>query len=742
MERTRPARLGAWAIIIGGVAFSGAAVAADPDQTSASSAASQPDAGSQNGVGDIVVTAQRRSERLQNVPIAVAAINGTQLATKGINNVLDLGKAVPTLNVSNEVGFTVTSLRGIGSTAIGPALENPVSIYVDGVYYASTSSLAFDLVNIQRVEVLKGPQGTLFGRNATAGLIQIITRDPDQSTQVSGHIGYGNYQTVRGDLYLSGPITGTLAADLSLQGSGMGKGYGTNLYNGKDISQNLHTVSIRSKWVWTPTDGTKATLIADFADQRNSMNGPSLSPGTLPNPITGGRIKTDNPRDIDENVQPLLANRGGGASLKIEQDIGFATLSNLAAYRRSHTRNRFDVDYTPAPYLNADLFIDERQFSDEVQLASNGGGRFKWQAGLFYFDGHGEYEPSGVDFGFGADATRNPVYPLEYLNTFANQHTTSVAGYAQATWELFPATNLTGGARYTYEKRTIVGRTDAALVGNVSIGTIATEDDHLSFHKPTFRVALDHRFSPAVMVYASFNTGFRSGGFNTQNLGDPAFKPETLNAYEAGIKTDLFDRRLRLNVDGFYYDYKNIQVQKVGLSTTGIINGAGAHDYGVEADFEALITPDFRINGSAAAIHARFTDFANAPLSIPAGGVPVTIGSAKGNELPKAPGFQGMLGGDYRIVLPRGRIDLNANVSYNGGYYLEADNVQHQRAFAEVGASATWTAPGDRFTVKVWGVNLTDKLVEGYGGTLSDGTHSFFYEPPRTYGVTFGFNFK
>jgi outer membrane receptor protein involved in Fe transport len=736
MKSSAPACLGAWAIIIGGAIGSPAAAA---DQAAP---AAQPDSGAANTVGDIVVTAQRRSERLQNVPIAVAAINGTQLAAKGINNVLDLGKAVPTLSVSNEVGFTVTSLRGIGSTAIGPSLENPVSIYVDGVYYASTSSLAFDLVNIERVEVLKGPQGTLFGRNATAGLIQVITRDPDQSTMVSGHLSYGNYQTVRGDLYLSGPITDTLAADLSMQGSAMGKGYGKNLYNGKDISQNLHNFTVRSKWVWTPLDGTKATLIADYGDQRNSMNGPSLSPGTIPNPLTGGAIKTGNPRDIDENVQPLLANRNGGASLKIEQDLGFATLSNLAAYRRAKTRNRFDVDYTPAPYLNADLYIDEKQFSDEVQLASNGGGRFKWQAGLFYFDGHGAYEPSGVDFGFGADAAHNPVYPLEYLSTFANQHTTSVAGYGQATWEFLPATNLTGGARYTYEKRTIVGRTDAALVGNVSIGTIATENDRISFRKPTFRIALDHRFSPEVMIYASFNTGFRSGGFNTQNLGDPAFQPETLKAYEAGIKTDLFDRRLRLNLDGFYYDYKNIQVQKVGLSTTGIINGAGAHDYGIEADFEALITPAFRISGSAAAIHARFTDFANAPLSIPAGGVPVTIGSAKDNQLPKAPGFQGMLAGDYRIELPRGRIDLNANLSYNSGYYLEADNIQRQRAFTQLGASATWTAPGDRFSVKVWGVNLTDKLVEGYGGTLSDGTHSFFYEPPRTYGVTFGFNFK
>jgi iron complex outermembrane receptor protein len=738
MKSYAPARTGTLAILLSGAALAGAPAWAQADPQPAAT----PGGNAANTVGDIVVTAQRRSERLQNVPIAVAAINGTQLAAKGINNVLDLGKAVPTLNVSNEVGFTVTSLRGIGSTAIGPALENPVSIYVDGVYYASTSSLAFDLVNIERVEVLKGPQGTLFGRNATAGLIQVITRDPDQSTRVSGHLSYGNYQTVRGDLYLSGPITSNLAADLSMQGSAMGKGYGKNLYNGQDISQNLHNFTVRSKWVWTPTDGAKATLIADFGDQRNSMNGPSLSPGTIPNPVTGGKIKTDNPRDIEENVQPLLANRNGGASLKVEQDLGFATVSNLAAYRRAKTRNRFDVDYTPAPYLNADLYIDEKQFSDELQLASQGGGRFRWQAGLFYFDGHGAYEPSGVDFGFGADATHNPIYPLEYLSTYANQHTTSVAGYAQATWEFLPETNLTGGARYTYEKRTIVGRTDAALVGNVSIGTIATENDRVSFRKPTFRVALDHRFSPEVMVYASFNTGFRSGGFNTQNLGDPPFQPETLKAYEAGIKTDLFDRRLRLNLDGFYYDYRNIQVQKVGLSTTGIINGAGAHDYGVEADFEALITPAFRISGSAAAIHARFTNFPNAPLSIPAGGVPVKIGSAKGNDLPKAPSFQGMLAGDYRIELPRGRIDLNANLSYNSGYYLEADNIQRQRAFTQLGASATWTAHGDRFSVKVWGVNLTDKLVAGYGGTLSDGTHSFFYEPPRTYGVTFGFNFK
>jgi iron complex outermembrane recepter protein len=698
--------------------------------------------GPDNSVGEIVVTAQRRSENLQNVPVAVAALSGSQLATRGVVNMTDLGHVVPTLAISNNVGFTITSLRGIGSAAIGPGVENPISIYVDGVYYASTTSSLFSLSSIDRLEVLKGPQGTLFGRNATAGLIQVFTRDPSKGFTANAHASYGNYETARGDFYVGGPINSWLAADISVQAEGMGKGFGKNLYNGDDVDKTDASVSVRSKWVATLAPETRVTLIGDYSYQKNSHNGERTPPGSV-SPL-GIDVSGGSPWDENVDKTPRFINRNYGVSLKIDQDLGFGQLSNIVAYRHSYADILLDVDYTPAPFENVDLIDRERQFSEEFRIASQEGSHIKWQTGLFYFNADGKYDPAQIEFAAApTNPAFDPVYPIQYLNVYGDQHTTSVAGYGQASVELIHATNLTVGARYTHEERNIVGRTDAILVSGSSIGTIdVNPKQSISFNKPTFRASLDHRFSPNVLAYVSFNTGFKSGGFNTQNPGDPAYRPESLKAYEAGVKTDLLDRRVRFNLDGFYYDYTDIQVQKALITGIGIINGASAHVWGIESDVDAVVTPRLRLNASAAYTHARFVNFQGAPISTPSAGVPVVTGDASGNDLPKAPHFQGVINADYRLDLGASRVNIDATYTYNSGYFIESDNMFRQNAFHLLNASATWTAPNGRYSVKLWGNNLTNKAVIVAGATTSLGTRSAHYDSPRTYGVTLGYNFK
>lgn len=699
------------------------------------------DAATDEGVlGEIVVTAQRREERLQDVPLSVQAVSNEQLASRGVNNIQELGSVVPSLSVSSAVGFGITYLRGVGSTAIGPGIEVPVSIYVDGIYYASSTSSLFDFNNVDHVEVLKGPQGTLFGRNATGGLIQVITKDPTQDFRLKVAASIDNYASTKGELYVAGGLTEDVAADLSVTVSAQGRGWGTNLATGEDVNKNIHNISLRSKWVFQIGDNTKATLIGDYTDQKNSFNGQRIFPGTTPPPSLGYSLNPGDPWDLNGDVDPRLTNRNWGASLKLVHDFDGVTLSNITAYRHARTHLNWDIDFTPVPHFEGDLSELEKQFSNEFQLSSSGSGPLVWTAGVFYFRARGIYDPAKV---FSLDAPNNLFGPFDTISPFGNQLTESVSGYAQGTYEFLPETNLTLGVRYTHERREISGRTEATAFGDptpILLGT--TTPDTVSFNKPTFRIALDHRFSPEVLAYASFNTGFKSGGFNTQFSSDPSFEPETINAYEAGVKTDLLDRRLRLNAAGYYYDYKNIQVQKVGLASTGIINGASAEIYGAEVELDALITDAFRLSGSAAYTHAKFLEFTNAPFATPGGGVASFPGDASGNDIPKAPRFQANLSGNYTWDLNGGsRAEFNLTGNYSSHYFFEANNVVRQTAFAKLNASLKWAAADDRYSVRVFGNNLTNKAAGVYSSTLNDGTINITYDAPRTYGVKLEYNF-
>jgi outer membrane receptor protein involved in Fe transport len=690
--------------------------------------------------GAIIVTAQKREERLQDVPIAVQTQTAEQLETRGIEGVQALGDVVPSLSVSSAVGFAITYLRGVGSTAIGPGIETPVSIYVDGVYYASSTSALFDFNNISRIEVLKGPQGTLFGRNATGGLIQVVTADPSQHLQLKAGVSIDNYLTTQGDIYVSGGIANGIAADISASASTQHEGWGENIPTGDEVNRNIHNLSLRSKWLFELSENTEARLIGDFTDMANSFNGQRVFPGTDLPAFYGSIDNPGDPWDLNGDFVPRVDNRNWGVSLRLDHELGGVALSSISAYRKSKTHLRWDIDFTPVPHFEGNLVDLERQFSQELQVSSVGSGPFVWTAGVYYFRARGIYDPSQV---FSRDVPNNLFGPFESILLFGNQLTESIAGYGQTTLELAPDTNLTVGARYTYEKREIEGRTEGFFFGDPTIIPLGTTPhDEVSFEKPTFRVSLDHRFSPEVLAYASFNTGFKSGGFNTQFSSDPAFLPETIKAYEIGVKTDLMNNDLRLNLSGYYYDYKNIQVQKVGLASTGIINGASARIFGAEMEFDADLSPNLNLAGALAYTNAEFEEFLNAPFTAPNGGVAQFPGDASGNRIPKAPRLQGNLSATYTVDMTDGsELALNASGVYSSRYYFEANNIASQDPFGKLNASVTWTAPDDRYSVRLFGNNLTNEAVATYSSTLSDGTINVSYEPPRIFGVALDYRY-
>jgi iron complex outermembrane receptor protein len=316
---------------------------------------------------------------------------------------------------------------------------------------------------------------------------------------------------------------------------------------------------------------------------------------------------------------------------------------------------------------------------------------------------------------------------------------------------LFDDTNLTVGARYTYETKNFGGLETTSFPGTPYPTSVApvvpgTYPDHIHEDKPSFRASLDHKFTPDIMTYASFNTGFKSGGYNISVPSQQPYSPETLHAWELGTKTEWLDRRLRVNASTFYYDYTDIQIGYFVLGSEAFRNGAKAEIYGADLDFEAVVVEGFTVNGGVDYMHDRFTSFADAPLAVPGSActdtadAPLCEGSAAGHKLPYAPTTTFNLGANYGVALYGGKADLDVAYFFSSGFFTSPDNTINQPHYNLLNASIGWTDPSSRWTARLFGRNLTNQfyaisLVETpQGDARTTGA-------PRTYGVTVAYRF-
>ena len=665
--------------------------------------ASSTDAGPQapssdGGLAEIVVTAQRRAENLQRVPIAVTAITADTLSTKGIIDTRLLATAVPGLTFTTQANLAAPRIRGVGTAIAGAGNENPVSLYVDGVYYASAGASVMSFNNISQIAVLKGPQGTLFGRNATGGLIQITTRDPSSNFGGQADVSIGNKKTYGGNLYVTGGLAEGLAADLAVQYRDQADGFGRNLFNGKEVNKNRN-FSVRSKIQAKPDDRTVATLMLDYSHSRSASPTYRLvdnERGLDGKFFTGGKF------DTNVNVQPVTTVKQYGAALNLSRDLDFAKLVSITAYRRSDFRGTFDSDGQPEDYISVALLEPGRQFSQEIQLVSNGGGPFTWQAGAYYFWARDGYYPADIFL---------PLFGItSHIRTL--QRTRSIAGYAQGTYRFTDRLSLTLGARLTHETKTMHGSGAIDVLGTPIVIPEGPYSDKITVTRPTWRVALDYQIDPSVMVYASYNRGFKSGGFEpgaTQTA--VPFKPETLDAFEVGVKSEFFDRKVRLNAAGFYYDYRNVQLNSFANGVTGIYNGKSATIYGLDLDITAAPVRNLTLTGGLSLLHDRFSDFPVTYTAVaPAGGlIQLPDGSAKGKRLQNTPDWQLNAGISYRVPLPAGDVTLTADYFHSGRWYSTPENRLFQKAYNLYNASATWSiGASGHYTLQVWGRNLSN----------------------------------
>ena len=685
--------------------------AQDTEQPATDESEATDDAAASNddgSLGTIVVTAQRREETLGDVPVSVSVLNNESLETTGVTGLSNITVGVPSLSAENINGYLGLHLRGVGSNGNGPGFENPVALYIDGVYLGNQTVGLLEFNNVERIEVLKGPQGTLFGRNATGGLVHIITEDPNSNTDIRARLSYGNRDAVAGDLYLSTPLGDDLAMDFAVRGS-RHDGYGTNQFDGRDSYNLDHDMSLRSKMVYRP-GVFKFTLIGDYYDRQSRYNSLTLYEGTRPAP--GAPVVTYPDRwDTNSNVIPLLKASGWGVSFKGEADLGGVQVSNLTAYREATYFNSFDYDGTPLPITSVEINQDDEQFSNELQFSSSGDGPLQWVAGLYYYHSEGAAVPITV----------NLFDSAVIINITGLQKADSYSPYAQLTYALSDQFNLTLGGRYTWEKRTLVAATNQST----------------TFKDPSFRVALDYKPTPDTLLYVSANRGVKSGGFNVTDPVASIYRPEELTAYEFGQKAELFGRTVRLSSAFFYYDYKDLQTQVALAAGTGFSNG-DAEMYGWEVEATARVTPDFTLSGGFNLLHSEFTNYPNALIGTPGGGVPVTIGDVSGNNLPYAPEFTFNLNANYTIDLGEGELALNGAYLHSSSAFHEADNVLREPAYDLFNASAKYTLPGGHYFVRGFINNITNEPIRGNALTIPSGQQIQLMRAPRTFGLELG----
>ena len=667
--------------------------------------------------------------------MSVATLSAAELQNAGVTSSVSLSLAVPGLMFMQGANNATPFIRGVGSTTSSVGSESAVATYVDGVYISSLNGTLFELNNVDRVEVLKGPQGTLFGRNATGGVVHIITRDPSFTTSANVQLGYGNYDTTTGSFYGTTGLGEKVAVDLAAYGRDQPDGWGTALVSGDPTFTHRH-VGGRAKLLWLPAERTRIVLAADYNRARNEDGlGYHLWPNSVGTDGVSGYSgfydNYDDPNDHSDVSQT-------GVSLTARQDFSAIRLVSITAWRNLDGHFSLDQDATPLVVSRSSIAQHDRTVTQEVQLLSPDDAPLPWIGGVYYYDDFSAYDPLGTK--------GSAVAPLDERQTWSEQKSKSYAAFAQIVPEIATDTHLTLGARYTRDERSVSGSTVGFTGTNSAVLSSATQD--ASWSKTTWRVAVDRRFTPDVMAYISADRGFKSGIYNLVNYAARPVRPETIDAYQFGIKTEFANHRARLNASAFYYDYEDLQLQKIVTGSTILINAAGAVMKGLDAELTWMPTQSLTVRGGFSLVDSHYTDFHDAPFfspivgpgGQPAGGNRQSVGDATGFDTVRAPD-QGTLGANYQVPVAGGTLQFSASYSYNSGFAWDPDNRLWQSAYDVVSFSTEWRPANNSWSVRLWGRNLGGAEYCAYSAsrTLLD---SCSPAPPRTYGITFDARFQ
>lgn len=697
--------------------------------------------GASSVVDEVIVTAQRREERLVDVPISMSALPAEALVNAGIRTTLDIPKLVPGLEVSHNGAWITPAIRGV-STKVG---ENSIAQYVDGVYIPNPVTALNEFAAVDRVDVLKGPQGTLFGRNATGGAIMIMTPDPTASslqTRVSANIeerdGYG------GTGYINVPLGENFAFNVAVnyrESDGWIE-EGTNtlangtqpLKPGTPLNAIQHSGQ-RVKLLWTPDELTR--VLATY------WHGELRDPGAVVYPAISNTLG-GNVGDLGRNVAlanfaPLNRANFDQLTLKIERELGDFNLSSLTAYRDDGNFLRVDIGQTLAPPILASWDSTQRTLSQEFILQG--------QVGAF--------EPVFGLFIYSDDFTKR------YLsaNQVAGQEAFSIAPFVDVTWHATDQLSLIAGVRYTSEKREFDYRRTAAS------GNIAFDKDK-SYSDVSPRFVARYTFEDNSNVYASISRGFKSGLFNTDATGltstdQLAAQPldaEKITTYEVGYKRSV--SAYDFTTAAFYYDWKNIQTNRYVNGNTIAQNAAAAEIYGAEVQLSYNFSPDFQVYANGSYLHARYSSFRNANASVtrntvgnlydpndPTGALAVPVAQDWTDErLLQAPDYSFNVGLNWKIPVGLGTIEVSPNARYSSEYATtgillntSGDNVLNVDSRTLVDLTLSYL-PIERLTVAAYARNLLDEKYYAEPNYNALGIYGLWGEP-RTIGMRVSYSY-
>jgi iron complex outermembrane receptor protein len=737
-------------------------------------------------IEEVIVTAQRRAENLQKVPIAITAL-GAETA-RSLQTSGDVGQFVPNIQVEQTSGFGLnrTGIRGIAQGDFNGGSTTSNMVYLDDQPMNAIYAQGVPLWDLARVEVLRGPQGTLFGRNATGGAIRYISQMPGSAEEGYAEATYGNSNEREFRAAVSGPITEAIRARVSIISHKRDGDVYNVLLNRNENAEDYYGGRLIVEW--DLSEDLKAVLKAQFFDSNVGTVGWKSTPGITTSDALGTTLNGfNNIGDVQrsfgfKNVGPgskykQIETDGNNnehlrhvpISLNVDWNLGFATLTSVSGFLDVDMLGEYDSDSSPAPIVDVRERFQLRQLSQELRLSSNGDGPFKWIAGGFYmFESNGDR--------LSADGTarfKNSAFPTAKAIFYQRemvQKLETYAGFLHTTYEVTPKLMLTAAARYTYEKKdafytfrhiyefpTTVGNTsfeytdfEKALTSGSYGSVLRTPSpetgagtDH--FGELTWKFAADYKINDQTMVYALVTRGFKGGSFKpTANsrgdLGDPsqpikAIKPEIVVDYEAGAKTTFLDGRARVNAAAYYYDYTNYQTNQLVDGEQTFTNLPEATLYGAELELEFVPVDNLNVSLGLGYAHSKITKVLNPTVADNAALI--------GNKLPLAEdfNFNGVI--SYDLKTSAGTFTPQVSVKHYGKFYIDKENSKAIGDFTIFNAQLRYEAPNEKYYGVLWIKNIANTVRPI---TIDDVSESFgsdqtYVNQRRRFGVTAGVRF-
>jgi iron complex outermembrane receptor protein len=717
---------------------------------------SQPDE-NEGGVAEIVVTAQRRAESAQDIPVAISAFGGEQIERSGIASLENIAPRVPSFYFGSfGAARPQLYIRGIGTRSFDPGSESSVGVFADDVYLGRSSGSFGAMKDIERVEVLRGPQGTLYGRNTIGGAINVISKAP--SEELTGNFeggisNFGGYNLFAG---LGGPIAGDKVMFRVAAWREERDGYVTNTASGKRF-QGIENTGARARLTIAPTDTLKIDLSAEFMNDGDKAAFGGFNQGTFGNPASiffrgsGVAAASTGLRASALSFDPFLDRKVRSYIGRIEYDAGAATITSISALRKLGIRDGRDLEGSALAIIDQSSVENSKQFTQELRIAStpdgalSANGLIDWIIGGFYYHDT-SLRSDSFQLGINSAVRAAAGTPATDV-ALSDYKIESYAVFGQATFHLTDKLDLTLGGRYSHDSKSAIQSgttTDAAPL----IAAAFTTTNRATYSSFDPRVVLAYKITPDANVYASFSTGFKSGGFQyvpfSRAQADVLFAPEDIKAYEVGFKTEWLDRALRVNGAAFYYDYKNLQISRIILppgSTAPvslISNAASSTVKGIDLEIAVRPSRNFDLDIAYGYLDAKYDSYVfNATTDF------------SGTRMVRAPQHSINVGAEWRLpVWDDGELALRADYALTGDFFHEPGEgnlafgtgipLTAEDGYGLLDLRATLAKGNWRLTAYATNIGNTRyrRTINALGNTVVG-----FAGAPRIYGAKLGYSF-